>query len=71
MGGDGEGMGFQCISPIFGIEFYTHQNQSDMTAEDHISFHKDGKKDKTCNQNFALADIDDDRDHKVIIIWDP
>ena len=35
-GGDRKGMGFQGISPIFGIEFYTHQNQYDLTAEDHI-----------------------------------
>ena len=71
MGGDGEGMGFQGISPSFGIAFDTHQNPSDLTAKDHISFHKEGKKDKLCNKNFVLNDIDDDSDHKVIIIWDP
>ena len=36
VGGNGEGMGFQGISPSFGISFDTHQNPSDMTAEDHI-----------------------------------
>ena len=64
-------MGIQGISPSFGISFDTHKNQSDLTAEYHISFHKDGKKDKLCNHNFALTDIEDDSDHKVIIIWDP
>ena len=42
-----------------------------MTAEDHILFHKDGKKYKLCNQHFSLTDIDDYSYHKVIIIWDP
>ena len=32
VGGNGEGMGFQGISPSFGITFYTHQNQSDLTS---------------------------------------
>ena len=45
VGGNGQGMGFQGISPSFGIAFDTHQNQSDLTAGDLISFHKDGKKD--------------------------
>ena len=70
-GGDGEGMGFQGISPSFGIAFDTHQNPSDLTAEDHISFHKDGNIAELCNHHLNLSDIDDDSDHKVIIIWDP
>ena len=32
VGVNGEGMGFQGISPSFGIIFYTHQNQSDLTS---------------------------------------
>ena len=71
MGGNGEGMGFQGISPSFGISFDTHHNPSDLTAEYHISFHKDGKIAELCNQHFALNDIEDDSNHKVIIIWDP
>ena len=35
VGGNGEGMGFQGISPSFGISFDTHKNPSDETAEDH------------------------------------
>ena len=67
----GEGMGFQGIIPSFGIAFDTHKNPSDKNAEDHISFHKDGKTAELCNQHFLLSDIEDDSDHKVIIIWDP
>ena len=64
-------MEFQGISPSFGIEFDTHQNPSDETAEDHISFHKYGKIAELCTQNVNQNDIEDDSDYKVIIIWDP
>ena len=61
----GEGMGFQGISPSFGIAFDTHQNPSDETAKDHISFHKDGRIAGLCNHHVNLTDIEDDSDHKV------
>ena len=67
----GEGMGFQGISSSFGISFDTHHNPSDETTEDHISFHKDRKIAELCNQHVNLTNIEDDSDHKVIIIWDP
>ena len=57
MGGKGEVMGFKGISPSFGITFDTHQNRSNLTAEDHIFFHKDGKKAELCNQNFSCLTL--------------
>ena len=71
VGFKGEGVGFQGISPSFGISFDTHHNPYDETAEDHISFHKDGKIAELCNQHVNLTNIEDDSDHKMIIIWDP
>ena len=71
VGGIGEGMGFQGISPSFGIAFDTNYNYPDMTQKDHISFHMNGFKNKLCNRRVDLSNIEDDSDHKVIIIWDP
>ena len=61
-------MGFQGISPSFGISFDTHHNPSDETAEDHISFHKDGNIAELCNQHVNLTNIEDDSDHKMMIM---
>ena len=62
VGGNEEGMGFQGISPSFGIEFDTHQNPSDETAEDYISCHKYRKIAELCNQHVNLTDIEDGSD---------
>ena len=68
----GKGMGYSGISPSFGIEFDTYYNSFDPTYNDHISFLKNGRAaDELCNHHASLPNIEDGKDHKVKIIWDP
>lgn len=77
LGRAGGGIGFEGFSPSFGIEFDTHQNRDlNDPIEDHVAFVRDGNSRHTpgaslVTQASASGDLEDGKDHRVRVVWDP
>jgi gliding motility-associated-like protein len=76
LGKAGGGIGFEGFAPSFGIEFDTHQNRDfNDPAEDHVAFVRDGNSKHGprayVTQASASSDLEDGRDHRVRVTWEP
>ena len=66
------GVVYTGITPSFVIEFDTYYNSFDPNYNDHISFLKNGRAaDEICKHHASLPNIEDGKDQKLKIIWDP
>ena len=78
VGSDGEGLGYQGISPAFSVEFDTHYNfQYNDPTFDHISININGNVDHSSDDNVSgplnfpnFIDIEDCNWHDFIFDWD-
>ncbi len=76
--GSGEGdLGFAGLAPSLAVEFDTYMDEFDV-PHDHIAIMKNGPNHNSSNHlagpviaNFAIVDIEDCKDHKGKIIWEP